>query len=239
MQKDDLTDQREDHFHRLGGVHGGDLVGLAAQVTRVEKQRGGNHTCQQGHQRRAEELSAGGGGRRADEEQHHPKRNRAEGQEQDAGEAIFQNGMMDVRDVGVSSRARLPDELIPDRVGEGRAQDRQRAEQHFAQSRQRGMLHVDQQNAHEDDAREQQSLGGDLVPEPTQHQRRGQDGGLPGGGDDPACGILRAERDQRVEDAEADAACQDPEKPMTAEHFPHVSQRLFATRHEQDQDQKD
>ena len=44
FQENDLTDQREDHFHGLGGIDRGDLIGMFGKLPGVEKDRCGNHT---------------------------------------------------------------------------------------------------------------------------------------------------------------------------------------------------
>jgi len=68
------------------------------------------------------------------------------------------------------------------------------------------MFDVDEDDADENNARENQPFGWDFAPEENQHDGRGKDGRLPGGCHDPARGILRAERDQRIKYTEANTA---------------------------------
>lgn len=101
------------------------------------------------------------------------------------------------------------------------------------------MLDVDQNDAEEDDRREDQAAAWNFATEERNDDGGSKDGRLPSGGDDPTCSVLRTEGDERIENAKADGARNDPEQPMFQENIDHIAQSFFAVFHQQDDDQKD
>lgn len=61
---------------------------------------------------------------------------------------------------------------------------------------------------------------------------------MPGGGNDPACGVRGAKGDERIKYAEADAARENPKKPVLNKDFLYLCQRFFALCDQKKQDQK-
>lgn len=139
----------------------------------------------------------------------------------------------------VLAESRFPHELIPSGIGKRRDQNRSRTKEHIARTRNLDMFNIDQDDANKNDADKEQTFGGNFSAEEVQNDRRGKDGGLPGGGDHPPRGEGSAECDEGIKDSETDGASQNPKAPMLEEDIFDIGKRFATLRDKDDNDEKD